>query len=50
MDILERTGAPALTDQIARSYYDGALERLGWTGADQELIRQYAAFLVRREY
>ena len=51
--ILERVGAAAQTDHIAGEYYDAALthlERTGIRGAAQDLIRQYAAFLVQRAY
>jgi len=51
--ILARVDAAAQTDRIASEYYDAALahlERTGIRGAAQDLIRQYAAFLVRRAY
>jgi geranylgeranyl diphosphate synthase, type I len=51
--ILERVDAAAQTDRIASEYYDAALAHLERTriyGAAQDLIRQYAAFLVRRAY
>jgi geranylgeranyl diphosphate synthase type I len=51
--ILSRVDAAAQTDLIARQYYDTAMQQLDVTGihnATQDLIRQYAAFLVRRAY
>lgn len=53
LGILDRVDAAAQTDRIAGEYYDAALaqlERSGVRGAAQDLIRQYAAFLVRRAY
>jgi geranylgeranyl diphosphate synthase type I len=53
LGILARVEAAAQTDRIASEYYDAALahlDRTGIRGAAQDLIRQYAAFLVRRAY
>jgi geranylgeranyl diphosphate synthase type I len=53
LDVLARTDAQTHTDQIARDYYDSAMNRLAQTGinnAAQDAIRQYAAFMVRRAY
>jgi geranylgeranyl pyrophosphate synthase len=53
LGILEQVEAAAQTDRIAQQYYDAAMDSLDRTGisADtQDLIRQYAAFLVRRVY
>ncbi len=53
LGILERVGAAAETDRIAQQYYDTALNDLSATGIEndtQQLIRQYADFLVRRTY
>lgn len=51
--ILARTQAAAFTDQIAGQYFDAALDDLdasGVQGATQDLIRQYARFLIRRAH
>lgn len=51
--ILEQVGAAAQTDQIARQYYDVAMSNLAATGIKnetQDLIRQFAEFLVQRLY
>lgn len=51
--ILDRTGAAKQTDQIAGQYADTAMLSLANTGIEnetQDIIRQYAAFLVRRTY
>ncbi|MBI5958060.1 MAG: polyprenyl synthetase family protein [Chloroflexi bacterium] len=51
--IMERAGAKSRTDQIARQYYDLALQHLESTGIQneaQKAIRQFAEFLVERAY
>jgi geranylgeranyl diphosphate synthase type I len=51
--IMDRADAAAHTDQIARQYFDIALNDLASTGIENEvqtLIREYASFLVRRAY
>lgn len=53
LEILGRVGAAKYTDQIARQYYNRALDYLDKTGIQnetQDLIRQFAAFLVERAY
>jgi geranylgeranyl diphosphate synthase type I len=51
--ILDRVEAAPQTDQIARQYYDKAMDHLAATGINnqtQDAIRQFAAFLVQRAY
>jgi geranylgeranyl diphosphate synthase, type I len=51
--ILGRVDAATHTDTIARQYYDTALDSLDCTGISndtQDLIQEYAAFLIRRAY
>lgn len=51
--ILERVGAAAETDRVARAYYERALAALDRTGIDNEtqtLIRRLAEFLIQRAY
>ena len=53
LGILDRVDAAGQTDRIARTYYDRAMNELNATGIHndtQNLIRMYAAFLVRRAY
>lgn len=51
--ILDRVGAAEETDRVAEQYFSAALEALEQTGIEndtQDLIRRYAAFLIRRAY
>ncbi len=51
--IMERTDAPSQTDQVARHHYERALQELDSTGiqnSTQDLIRELAAFLIRRAH
>ncbi len=53
LEILDRAGAASQTDQIAGQYYDTAMLSLANTGIEnetQDLIRQFAAFLIQRTY
>jgi geranylgeranyl diphosphate synthase type I len=53
LEILGRVGAAQYTDQSAQQYYRRALDYLDKTGIQnetQDLIRQFAAFLVERAY
>jgi geranylgeranyl pyrophosphate synthase len=53
LEILERTGAAAQTDEIAQQYYETAMNSLGSTGIENEtqtLIAQLATFLINRAY
>ncbi len=53
LEILARVGAETATDRVARQYYEAAMNHLDATGIandTQDLIRQYAAFLIRRAY
>lgn len=53
LEILERTGAVTQTDEIARQYYETAMNSLASTSIDNEtqnLIRQLATFLIKRAY
>ncbi|NDJ77373.1 MAG: polyprenyl synthetase family protein [Chloroflexi bacterium] len=53
LSILERVDAVAHTDSIAHDYYTGALNELDATGINnstQDLLRQYAEFLIQRWY
>jgi geranylgeranyl diphosphate synthase type I len=53
LTILDEAGAATQTEQVAEQYYRTALSELANTGIEnetQDLIRQYAAFLVWRTY
>jgi len=51
--ILDRVGTATYTEQMADQYYKLGLRELANTGIEnetQDLIRQYATFLVQRTY
>lgn len=53
LGIMARTDAPRQTDQVARQYYERALQQLDSTGIEnrtQDVIRELAVFLIRRAH